>query len=314
MKTTAKEDVLTRDTDPYVKEKLHLFSNTLEEIINFGTHLLTADIQKKRSGKDNFIPTLFFRNILDIADSISILIKESASDPAKIQLRSLLESCLNLTYMIEEKEKRRGLSYMVWKANKDIKYYNQFLSKEQSSKELIKKVENDDLNLNLEQFHDHQEVLKAKASKKILLQKAEFNDIQFEYLRTKKKFNRRKFNWYSMYDGPINVEKLAKHLKQSSQYEFFYRKYSDNVHGTDLMKGLARSGKGYGQLIQLRDFEHPQEVTTDTISMLLSIYNQFTSKRIPEFKSEFRNWYFNFQEMYNTITGEKHINYKKHID
>ena len=216
--------------------------------------------------------------------------------------------------MIEEKEKRRGLTYMVWKANKDIKYYNQFLSKEQSSKDLIKKVENDDLNLNLEQFHDHQEVLKAKASKKILLQKAEFKDIQFEYLRTKKKFSRRNFNWYAMYDGPTNVEKLAKHLKQSSQYEFFYRKYSDNVHGTDLMKGLARSGRGYAQLIQLRDFEHPQEVTTDTINMLLSIYNDFTVKRIPEFKSEFRNWYFNFREMYNTITGEKHINYKKHVD
>ena len=98
MKTTAKENVLPRDPEPYLKEKLNLFANTLEEIVNFGTHLLIADIQKKRSGKDNFVPTLFLRNILDISDSISILIRKSATDPAKIQLRSLLESCLNLAY------------------------------------------------------------------------------------------------------------------------------------------------------------------------------------------------------------------------
>ena len=168
--------------------------------------------------------------------------------------------------------------------------------------------------MNLEQFHDHQEVIKAKSSKEALLQKPEFKDIQFEYLKTKKKFKRRSFNWYAMYDGPRNIEKLANHLKQSLQYEFFYRKYSDNVHGTDLIKGLARSGKGYAQVIQLRDFEHSQEVTTDTINMLLSIYNDFVKKRIPELKSEFDNWYLNFREIYNKVNREKHINYKKHED
>ena len=314
MKTTAKEDVLPRDPSPYLKGKLNLFSDTIDEVINFGTHLLSADIQKKRPGKDNFIPTLFFRNILDSADSISILIRQSSTDLAKIQLRTLLESCLNLAYLIEEKEKRRALSYMVWRANKDIKYYKQFLSEEQSSKDLIRKIENDDLKLDLKQFHNHQEVLKAKASKESLLKKPEFQEIQFEYLRTKKATKGRSFNWYAMYNGPRTVEKLANHLKQSVQYEFFYRKYSENVHGTDLIKGLARYGKGYAQVIQLRDFEHSQEVTTDAINMLISIYNDFVKKRLPDSQPDFNKWYLDFRVMYNLLTSEKHINYKKHED
>lgn len=284
-------------------------SELIAEIVSFGTHILKWDVEVKREGKDNNIPTLFFRNILELSDSISILIKESSIDPSKIILRSLIENILQLIYMLEEKERQRALSYMVAKVNKDIKYYNKFIKSEKSSSQFKIQIEKDELNLNFDKFIDHPEIIKTKEAKKSLLEKPEFSEVQKEYLRTSQK--RKNPNWYSLYNGPDNLEQLAQKLKKNIRYEFFYRKYSENVHGLNLTKGMVYVGNDSAQIIQIRDFEHTQNVTFNTASLLLEIYNIFIRKRVPEKLNEYRNWYLTIRNDYLDLNKRNYINYKK---
>lgn len=309
MNTTPNRQVLPENSDEYLQEVLTKFSSNIAEVISFGTHLLVWDVQSEREGKDNHIPTLFFRNILELGDSISILIKSSSIDPSKILLRSLLENSFGLIYLLERNERERSLSYMVWQALKQIKNYKRFISDNPSSKELKKLILENNLDFPLDKFFDREDVKKIIDSKAKLLKKPEFKEVYKEYNRTRKK--KRNPTWYSLYDGPQNFLELSKYLNKSLIYEFQYRNYSENVHVTSLQKGIARAGKDSGQIIQIRDFEDSRDVFQSTISNLLESYNTFIKNRIPHKNEEFKNWYSEFRIVNHKILKEYTINYKK---
>ena len=304
-------EVLPRVADEELQKILDEFSRTIDEVVNFGTHLLLWDTETKREGKDNNIPTLFFRNIIEIADSISVLIKNSLIDPATILLRSFLENSYSLLYMIEENEKQRAFSFMVWRANKDLKYYNQFISSNPTSKELKAKLKKDNINLNIERFIDSQDIKDVIKAKNILLNKPEFKIVYQEYLRTCKIQKTKNPNWYSLFNGPKNFQELASHLKKTIAYEFLYRKYSENVHITAVQKGFVKAGNDRAQIIQIRDFEHCKDVFSSTVSYLMECYTEYTNKRIPNKIQELKTWYNKFREPYFKLISEVNIDYKK---
>lgn len=308
MRTKPIEEILPEKNDESLQNLLDKFSVCINEIINFGTHILLWDIEKKREGKDNNIPTVFFRNIIEIGDSISILVKNSSIDPSKILLRSLIENSYQLKYMIEKNERQRVLSYMVWRAKKDLNYYKQFVSENQSSKHLKSKLSKDKLNLDFDKFMDREDVQKVINSKNQLLEKEEFKEVNQEYIRTSEK--KKNPNWYSLFDGPENFEALSIYLKKSLEYEFKYRKYSENVHITGAFKGFVYVGNGNAQIIQIRDFENCSDIFAYTVLVLLDTYSQFVFNRIPEKEAEIKNWYLEFKKEFNDLQNIK-INYKK---
>ncbi|MDT0555266.1 DUF5677 domain-containing protein [Constantimarinum sp. W242] len=104
------DDLLPLERDPYLIKVQNHFSDLLNQVIYYGTNIVELDTKVKREGKDNNVPTLFLRNILEISDSISILIRNSSIEPSKILLRSLIENSLSLAYMLEKNEKQRALS------------------------------------------------------------------------------------------------------------------------------------------------------------------------------------------------------------
>lgn len=309
IKTNPIDEILPLERDEYlVKIQKHL-SDLLKEIIFFGTHILQWDIEKNKNLGDNSIPTLYFRNILDLSDSISTLINSSSIDSSKILLRSLIENSLCLTYMIEKNEKQRALSFIVAKTNRQIKYYRKFLNNEQVSKQFKIQMEKDDLELDFEKYMDKPEIKKFIESKRKLLSSSELSEIQKEYSKSLKKT--RNPNWFSLFNGPNTIEQLALRLKKSVRYEFFYRAYSENVHGQDLLKGFSFVSSDKAQIIQIRDFEHTQKVTFDTASILLETYNIFLKKRNQDKLTEFRNWYSTIRESFLDLSKKEYINYKK---
>lgn len=305
------DEILPRIADEYLQKILDDFSETIDEVVNFGTHILLWDVETKREGKDNNIPSLFLRNIIELADSISVLTRNSLIDPAKIQIRALLENHFGLFYMLKENERQRALSFMVWRAKKDLKYYKQFISENPQSKELKSKILKDEMNFDISHFFDRPEVKDVIKAKVDLLNKPEFKEVHQEYMRTSKKLKSKHPNWYSLYDGPRNFLELSNHLKKSVIYEFQYRTYSENVHVTGIQKGFARAGKDSAQIIQIRDFEHCKDVFTSTVSYLLECYSLYLTKRIPDKRNKLTDWYRGFKQPYDKIVSESIINYKK---
>jgi hypothetical protein len=286
-------------------------SGLLNEAINMGTHLIKWDIIVEREGKDYNIPTLFLRNIVELADSISILISHSSIDPCKIILRTLLENCFSLMYMIEKDEKQRSLSFSVYKTIQNIKDYNKWISNESSHNNLLEVIEKDDLDIDIDKFIDHPENIAIKKQKEKLLTFPGYSEVYEEYKRTKKQYGRGYFNWYSLFNGPTNFRGLADYLGKSMRYEFFFKNFSDFVHGTSIMKGIVSAGNGEGQIIQIRDFRDTESIFSQTVSLLTETYTVFINQRLQDRKQEYLEWYSNFRIPYLEIVKTKLINYKE---
>ena len=311
MNTEPIDNILPRKANEHLQNILDQCSEAIDEVVNFGTHIVKSDIEQERDGKDHHIPTLFLRNIIELVDSISILVKQSSIDPAKIQLRSLLENHFGLLYMIEKNERKRSLSYMVWKAKRDIDFLNQLVSTHHTHKDLSKRLARDSKHIDLSHLLDREETFNILKAKKILLSKPEFIDVYREYIKTSKKPKLKYPPWYALYNGPKNFRELADYLKRSAIYEFQYRKYSENVHITDVTKALAKSGKDEAQIIQIRDFEHYHDVFSFTVSYLLECYLEYTRKRIPSMYVRYSEWRNTFLKEYHYLINEHKVNYSK---
>ena len=283
----------------------------MNQVIYYGSHLVEFDTKVEREGKDNNVPTLFLRNILEISDSISILVRQSSIEPTKILLRSLIENSLALAYMLEKNEKQRALSYMVFITNEQIKHYSKFMNNEPSSNQFKIQLEKDNLKTDFGKFFDHPNFRQVIKSKKSMLAQEQFQEIQEEYLRTKRNNHGRVKTWYSLFDGPKNIFELAEYLKKTIRYEFFYRKYSQTVHAQDIFKGMAHVEEDFAQIIQIRNFKDSQPVIQTAISTLLEILTNFIDKRIPDKKNDFTEWYLTIRDSFIELNEKKFINYKE---
>ena len=271
-------------------------SDNLRKVVNFGTHILKWDIEKKRNGRDKNVPSVFLRNSIELGDSVSILIEKSSIEPAKILIRSLMESTFSLLYMIEKDEQLRSHSFLICRLNKEIKYYKQFIKDEEISKNFVSKFIKQEPDFELENHCNPIEIEKVIKAKESLLLEDNYKEANIEFQRTCNKSKKRNNNpnWYSLYDGPNNFENLCLYLNSTILYEFQYRKYSENVHPNSVMNGFVIAGKDKADILQIRNFKECKEVFYNGINLLIDVYREFIKMRLPEKQNDFDIWYLSY--------------------
>lgn len=311
MKTPPIENIFPQEPNKTLEAILKKLAMGITELVSFGTHLIHWDFQIQR-GKDTNIPTIFLRNCIELADAIAILIEKSSIDPAKIQFRALMENSLALQYMIDENESIRAHCFLVCKAIKDIKYYKQFVPTEETSKNFVAKIKKQEPHFDLSSHANLDEILYVIQAKEGQLKEPIYDSVYEEFVKTCKEKRTNDPNWYSLYDGPSNFEELCKKLEYTIIYEFAYRKYSQNVHGIDVMKGFVSTGKGTADMIQIRDFEDCKEVFYYTVNILLDSFTKFITKRLPNKTEEYKKWHNNYVVFFDKLDEETQFNYNKH--
>jgi hypothetical protein len=286
-------------------------SDNLRQVVNFGTHILKWDIEKKRNGRDKNVPSVFLRNSIELGDAISLLIEKSSIDPAKILVRSLMESTFSLMYMIEKNEESRSHSFLICRLNKEIKYYKQFIKEEEISKGFVAKFIKQEPHFELENHCNPTEIMKVIKAKKSLLLEENYKEANIEFQRTCNKNKKRNNNpnWYSLYDGPNNFENLCLYLNSTILYEFQYRKYSENVHPNNVMSGFAIAGIDKADILQIRNFKECKEVFYNGVNLLIDVYREFIKMRLPEKQKDFDNWYLNYIPDFEKTDLETKFNY-----
>ena len=187
MKTEPIEEILPQNPVEGLISLLSKLSFTLNEVVNFGTKILDWDLKKTRSGKDKNVPSVFLRNSIELGDAISLLIEKSSIDPAKILIRSLMENAFGLLYMIEKDEDLRAHSFLVCRANKDIRYYKQFIESEDISKNFVSKLIKQEPDFKLENHCNPTEIKAVIKAKEELLNLPIYDVVNIEYHRTKMK-------------------------------------------------------------------------------------------------------------------------------
>lgn len=290
-----------------VKTELEKLSSSIDNAVDFGTHLLKWQADKMQSDDQHLVPILFLRNILELADAISILIKNSSVDPAKPLLRSLLENSFGLEYLLEKDQKNRALSYNVWIAHKDLKFFEKFNDSSQVGKQFSGEIKKDQ---HVKEIENNNPILElGKRNSEELLKLPLYEPIEQEYQRTNK--IRKNPKWFTLFDGPNDIKQLAKHLKHNTIYEIVYRILSDSVHATDVMKSkLAPNKNGQTDIIQIRFPKDAQNITIHTLNFLLMNYIYFYQKELPDKQADVSKWYSEFQIIYKELQENELFNIK----
>ena len=286
-------------------------SDNLRKVVNFGTHILKWDIEKKRNGRDKNVPSVFLRNSVELGDAISILIEKSSIEPAKILVRSLMESNFSLQYMIKENEQIRAYSFLVCRLNKEIRYYRQFIKDDDLSKKFVSKFIKQEPHFDLENHCNPKEIKEVIKAKESLLTENIYSEVHAEYIRTcnKRAKKNNNPNWYSLYDGPENFENLCLQLNNTILYEFQYRKYSENVHPNNVMIGFAIAGEDKADILQIRNFKDCKEVFYIAVNLLIDVYKEFIQMRLPEKNTEFETWYSKYVPEFDKTDLETKFQY-----
>lgn len=309
MKNSANNEILPREVDIQLEIILRKFTSTIDEIVDLGTHLLKIDYELIREGKDNNIPTAFFRNCLELADGISILMKSSSIEPSKLLLRTLFENSISLIYMIQKDEKKRVHSYLVWKAHQDIQICKRLIDEEQMSREFVKQLEKENSNFKLNDIRDLNGILKTINAKEELLKLPFYESVEQEFQRLKIKYKKPVKNWYSLYDGPKDFAMLCEEMNSTLHYHFNYKKYSQNVHGMNVLNAFIPLDNDRAQLKQIRDFKDCREVFIGVIDIIMNLYFEFIEKRIPNEISNYPEWSKTFFEKFESTLNETKFNY-----
>lgn len=311
------DEILPRKINPEIAQILSNFSDLIDEVVNYGTHILKWLVEESKGGDEQMPIFMFFRDMLEKADAISILINNSSVDPAKGILRSLFETHLYISYLIEDHFHDRSMAFIVWENKKKIQLNRTFDPNDQEYKNFKKKIENDS---SIYPSYTSNLLNKIPSVKPILdnlnslLERPEYIKVVKEFEKTKNK-NKVHPAWYSLFNGPRNIQQLASHLKMASLYEVVYRSWSGSVHGTDIINGKIVKSKNSiddgdkvaADLIQIRLPKDAQSVIGYTLILIIKTYTVLMDKKIPIKKMEYMKWYITIRDQILIVTDKDPI-------
>ncbi|MDQ6482412.1 DUF5677 domain-containing protein [Dyadobacter sp. LHD-138] len=293
------KQLIPREAELRLVEHFNKYATKLDDVVNFGSQVLTWEVQQLKNEEYISTPLTLLRESLDLTDSCAILLSKGAADSAKILTRSLFELFLSIGYLCKADTKQRSYAYMVSSILDDIKYHNSVLQTYSQKNGKVK------MPLSEEQILEIKELIWGKES---LFDMPGYEDAYKYYCteterRKRIKNNRKLENWYSYYDGPRNLRGLSAELGADDAYTFFYSKYSKAAHGNESFLGkMVSSGEYSAEMVQLRSFSDLQSVFHYIFMFSTSILETYLSTILPERSAEleiFRSW--SRQEMVKLI-------------
>ena len=292
MPTAPIEEFIPRSIRPDIKKLLDQFADLIEEVVNYGSQVSKWCVAKKTDGDENAVAILMFRNIFELIDSISVLIRDSCAEPCKILLRSLFECFLNFNYLFEKDFKSRGMDFLVFYQHEQINTLRRFDPKDPLFAKYLEKKARDIIMKDIpqKQVPDIEErINKLKEAFEIPSYKessAEYEKYMFDHKGKEPK------KWYSMRNGPNDVSKLADHLGFPAQYEILYRSWSRSVHGSDIVDDkLSIVEPGVAAFTQLRYPSEAPNITFMAITFGRIAIKIMTKHFVPEKAKENADWF-----------------------
>jgi len=307
MPTEPYDIILPRNIEnPELERMLGMFSDLIEETVNYGTHVFTWCFETAR-GKDENVPIFMsYRHILELLDAISILMRQSCIDPCIVLLRAVFESTLSIEYILENNTIQRGMDFMVSYYHNELKHYRRWDPDDPMYAEFQSILRSDKIlgNWELSEIPDVKEEIEKR--KKIFeLERYRESEAEYQNLRRRGTTNPK---WYSLHNGPSSIEKLAERLDRRGMYNILYRQWSKSVHGTDLIRGkISIDDEKRVSVHQIRLPTNAEEVTKYSVSFALLNMRTFTDRFCPNKKAENTQWYKdNIQSQYVELV-EKNI-------
>ncbi len=299
MPTKPDKDFIPRNIEnPEIQEILNQYSLALEEVVNFASNVAKWCSEKIHGGEELAPVIMSFRHIFELIDAISVLIRDSCIEPCKILLRSVYESVLSVKYILEKETETRGMDFMTCCWHQIINNFRKMNPNDSMHKQFLAKKRRDKLmkNVPLPKIPDVEDRIKILedhlTSQEYIESEREFQCLKSIIKRKPQKTPKRKLNWYSMHEGPANIEGLANHLELPLEYELLYREWSGLVHGIDIIiNNIEVVDEDRCFISQIRLPEDAFDVTTRSMNFGLEIIPPFIEYFVPEKVKVAKDWY-----------------------
>jgi hypothetical protein len=273
---------------PQVEENLHRLALLVEDVRNFGTYIIRSVFIDDK-GINEFVRSVvscFLRQMVEDLDAISIQIKQSSSDPCYLNLRRLFENYIYLKFVLKDKSEERAKAYYVNHLLKKRKLAEEEDSSTSSGKELRAKLAKDE---HAKYFPPSTQDCKSKVdSIDAILQKSRYQSIKFEF--DKRKREKKKTKWYSLFDGPDSLESLSASVGCSGQY-YLYRFYSRYAHSENELENIDAEGNSLAGLVQIRNPENAQQIVQMALNYALFSFQTALKSLRPQCLKCFRHFY-----------------------
>lgn len=224
------------------QDRLDKLAVLIKNFVITGWDMFTERMNSKEILKADLASFLLFRQVLEIGDSLSVLIQTGCINSSKPLVRTLLECYFQLAYVFENNEERKTLQ-LLYHYEARLKDYYEKLAYPEKGGSFFEKLKRDK-HLKGDDESKEKKLIYIENIKKIneILESDDNNLIAEEYLRTElKKKNKvtgkigKVSNWYELFDGPTSVEGIAIELNEAGLYEFIYRSCSSYAHGEDIV-------------------------------------------------------------------------------
>jgi len=292
---------LGREINPEVAKLLKQLSDVINKLPEFGAEIIKWDFERTAGG-DYLLPgILFLRNFIGLIDAISILIRNSSVEPCGALLRTALETQFNLEYLLSGDQKRKAYCFLVWNTHRNIKLYKKVDGESEQFRQLKSKYAKDRFLKVMDPIILDDLVKPLMVNAEDLLNLPDYKPIEEEYKRTSSII--RNPNWFSLYDGPKNIEELAAKSNFSGLYEGLYRSWSNTVHGTDIIQGkVSHDQQKRAEIIQIRFPKDAQSMTLHCFNISIPIFRTFVENRTPQRLEDFNKWHLKISKITQSLT------------
>lgn len=256
--TTPDTRILDRSTALELSEHLDRAAGVLERIVNYGTHLLVK-CDGAAVAEHQAAPLMIGRQIIEIIDAVSVLVRRRAVDPCKILIRTQIEAVMYLEYIAHADTDRRSLQYVVGHIHARIEDHLKHDPNTPQGKQVAAELRKDKTlrDVPIRPYDSTPRI----ANLRRILERPTHAPIEAEWQRMKdEQKQRRKENagaspihWYSLFGGPRTIQELARTLRNNGWYEWIYRLYAAEAHCRMGMRSLQPLKSGASAYKPLRD-------------------------------------------------------------
>ncbi|WP_318582916.1 DUF5677 domain-containing protein [Bacillus paranthracis] len=200
---------------------MNSYLEILSKSIQFGEETLKKMERKTDLKIEHKIILSLYRKLLEQVDGNYILADHKLEGPARVLIRSALETVLALKYILQEKRRIQDRAFS---------YYIGFLKTDlQIAKDSLE-LDFNDIPINKKELE-----LSIKRSESILSQR-QFNKVINEWERANEK-SKYEPKWYSLFNGPTSIKRLVD-VVADDQIFLLYGLLSKEAHGYQALSAV----------------------------------------------------------------------------
>lgn len=290
------------ERDEEYENIIALAVDAIEEIRNKGSQIFNQ-IQKTENavGYAFLVQSFYFRKLIEIIDTISILTKAKANCDSL--LRTYFECIVYITHLYEKETDKRSLGFIYTLAVEKEFSNNKFNITTPSGKETLSALKKEGKSTLLDEYVPYTESVHIGLQSLRAIR--EFKEIEKEYNKTKllvnkhPKQNGKRPEWYHLFDGSRCFKDLCFKLGFGGRYLIMFETLSQATHAHDIIQFNVVDGNAmYSLLRNTKDY-----VTTVNFIFLssLKIFETYSKKLSLDEQNDYLSWAKWFGKEYQKV-------------